>query len=174
MAKFSGQSINIKHCLTIFLLLIILTTVCFFAGGFRSTDYSFDPYKAYGKWPTIILYIMRYITLIHWPIVICNFLGIVMFNTHPAKPKLKTPPMSLPFIFFRVVTKGKYPHLLNRTVEKNIKTYQEVGLHHYQFEIVTDSPICLPNDKCIREVVVPSTYSITNGSLYKARALQFS
>lgn len=97
-----------------------------------------------------------------------------MFNTHPENPKLKTPPMSLPFICFRVVTKGKYPHLVNRTAEKNIKTCQEVGLHHYQFEIVTDSSIGLPNDSCIREVVVPSTYSTTNGSLNKARALQFS
>ncbi|XP_052103053.1 beta-1,4-mannosyltransferase egh-like [Mytilus californianus] len=174
MAKLSGESINIKHCLTIFLFLIILTIVCFLTGGFSSTNYSFDPYKAYGKWPTIILYIMRYITLIHLPIVICNFLGIVMFNTHPSKPKLKTSPMSLPSICFRVVTKGKYPHLVNRTVDKNIKTCLEVGLHHYQFEIVTDSPIGLPNNSCIREVVVPSTYSTTNGSLYKARALQFA
>ncbi|CAC5385643.1 unnamed protein product [Mytilus coruscus] len=97
-----------------------------------------------------------------------------MFNTHPVKPKLKTSQMSLPFICFRLVTKGKYPHLVNRTVDKNIKTCLEVRLHHYQFEIVTDSPIGLPNNSFIREVVVPSTYSTTNGSLYKARALQFS
>ena len=40
-------------------------------------------------------------------------------------------------------------------------------------QVVTDSPIHLPEDKRIIETVVPSSYKTKSGALNKARALQY-
>ncbi|XP_071126267.1 beta-1,4-mannosyltransferase egh-like [Mytilus edulis] len=173
MAMITRRMLNVRHCLTVLLLLAILLIFCVLSGGLSSPDNSFDPYEAYGKWPTIIMYIMRYMTLIPLPLSICNFLGIVMFNTHPRKPKLKMSTLFGPFICFRVVTRGTYPDLVKRNVGRNIEMCSLVGLDNYIFEVVTDKSIDMQKSTRARELVVPSTYTTANGTLYKARALQY-
>lgn len=173
MAILPNQSLNWKHIFTMMLLVIILTIFCVLSGGLRQTDDSFDPFEVYGKWPTIIMYIMRYMTLIPLPLSICNFLGIVMFNTHPEKPKLKMSTLFGPSICFRVVTRGTYPDLVKRNLKRNMETCSVVGLDNYIFEVVTDQAINLSKSNRTRELVVPSTYCTANHTLYKARALQY-
>ncbi|KAK3099639.1 hypothetical protein FSP39_007358 [Pinctada imbricata] len=134
---------------------------------------NFDPIEHYGKYPTIIMYIMRLLTLIPLPISIANFLGIVLYDTHPSKPKLKSPTLFGPFVCFRVVTRGTMPELVRKNVYRNIETCAKIGLDNYIFEVVTDSAINMPKTGRIREVVVPAKYRSSKGTMYKARALQY-
>ena len=134
---------------------------------------SFDPIARYGKWPTIIMYVMRILTLIPLPISIANFLGIILYDTHPEKPKLKSATLFGPFICFRVVTRGTMPDLVKKNLSRNINICSHVGLDNYVFEVVTDNAIHVAKSGRIREVVVPANYKSAKGTMYKARALQY-
>lgn len=99
--------------------------------------------------------------------------GIVTMNTFPQAPKLKQVKAKIPFMCFRVVTRGLYPDLVKNNVERNIKTCYKVGLDNFKFEVVTDNALHLPKTALIRELVVPSDYQTRKNSLFKARALQY-
>lgn len=79
----------------------------------------------------------------------------------------------LPLISFRVVTRGDFPELVRRNVERNIRTCKDAGLKHFIFEVVTDKSISLPCSEIQKEVVVPKDYVPKSGCMYKARALQY-
>ena len=78
-----------------------------------------------------------------------------------------------PFLSFRVVTRGLFPELVAKNVERNLETCYKVGLEHFQIEVVTDRPIHLPAQRHVREIVVPEDYRPPNGCKFKARALQY-
>jgi egghead protein (zeste-white 4 protein) len=54
-----------------------------------------------------------------------------------------------------------------------MKTILDVGLDNFVMEVVTDKPLNLKKHPRVREVVVPPNYRTKNGSLFKARALQY-
>ncbi|OWF41915.1 beta-1,4-mannosyltransferase egh-like [Mizuhopecten yessoensis] len=171
--KFVHQS-GVLHLLVLCILFTILAIFIVMTGTFGPGIWQdFDPYKKYGKWPTILMYIMRLLTLVPLPLSICNFLGIVMFNTFPEKPKVKSSTLFGPFLCFRVVTRGTFPELVRKNVSRNIAICSELGLDNYIFEVVTDTAINLTKSSRTREVVVPAQYQSANGCLYKARALQY-
>ncbi|KAL3880314.1 hypothetical protein ACJMK2_032572 [Sinanodonta woodiana] len=164
----------ILHSLTVALLLIIFIIFLFISGSFApATSSSFDPFEKYGKWPAVIMYILRFLTLVPLPLSFCNFIGIVSFNTHPQKPKLKTSTLFGPFICFRVVTRGTFPELVKKNVQRNIEICSRIGLDNYIVEVVTDTAVNLPKSPRMRETVVPSTYQTMNRTMYKARALNY-
>jgi len=94
-------------------------------------------------------------------------------NTFPAAPKLEVDKSKIPFLCFRVVTRGNYPDLVRSNVERNIKTCYRVGLDNFKFEVVTDNALNLPKNALVRELVVPVDYQTRKRSLFKARALQY-
>jgi egghead protein (zeste-white 4 protein) len=94
-------------------------------------------------------------------------------NTFPAPPTLEAVKAKIPFLFFRVVTRGLYPDLVKTNVERNIKTCYKVGLDNFKFEVVTDNALNLPKYALVRELVVPNDYQTLKNSLFKARALQY-
>jgi len=94
-------------------------------------------------------------------------------NTFPQAPTLRVVKAKIPFMCFRVVTRGNYPELVKNNVERNIKTCYKVGLDNFKFEVVTDNALNLPKTALVREMVVPSDYKTRNNSLFKARALQY-
>ena len=94
-------------------------------------------------------------------------------NTFPSVPVLKQPKAKIPFMCFRVVTRGLYPELVRKNVERNIQTCYKVGLDNFKFEVVTDNVLHLQKSALVRELVVPPSYVTKNNSLFKARALQY-
>ena len=63
-----------------------------------------------------------------------------------------------------------------RHVQHRLRLVQvclDAGLQNFIFEVVTDIPVGLPRSLHVREVVVPPSYVTSQGSLYKARALQY-
>lgn len=163
----------IKHglCVSAYLLLIYLNVVLIVDSADNTTV--LYPSQTYGLLGSALLYILRFLPLLPLLFCIFNFLGIVCINTFPPKPKLQYSPLVCSFVCFRVVTRGQYRTLILDNVEKNIGTCRRVGLKNFVFEVVTDQALNLPSMERVREVVVPPDFRPKNGSLFKARALQY-
>uniref|UniRef100_A0A915MXH9 Beta-1,4-mannosyltransferase bre-3 n=1 Tax=Meloidogyne javanica TaxID=6303 RepID=A0A915MXH9_MELJA len=140
---------------------------------FEDFGEEFNPIERYGTIVTILLYLIRLVSLLVLPQCICNSLGLVLFNGFKDKIKLKSTPLFAPFICFRVVTKGNFPELVKMNLEKNLQTCHEAGLESFIFEVVTDKSVNLPHCNRVREVVVPLDYRTKTGAKFKSRALQY-
>ena len=80
----------------------------------------------------------------------------------------------MPFICFRVVTKGDFPELVRSNVQRNVNICLDAGLENFMVEVVTDKSVNLVgNDLRTRELVVPIEYKTKSGAMFKARALQY-
>lgn len=132
-----------------------------------------DPWETYGILGATILYILRFLTFLTLPQVLCNFGGLILFNAFPGKIKLKGSPLLAPFICIRVVTRGDFPDLVKENVSRNMNKCIDVGMENFMIEVVTDKAINLPKHRRIREVVVPAEYKTKTGAMFKARALQY-
>lgn len=167
---------NIKHCLhcafLIFFILIFLICAGIINIGGEDKKYV-DPIETYGLLGTLVLYLLRLLTLLTIPQVIFNFGGLVLFNAFPGTVKLKGSPLLAPFICIRVVTRGDFPELVRNNVTRNMNLCIEVGMENFMIEVVTDKAIGLPQHRRVREVVVPPDYKTKTGALFKARALQY-
>ncbi|ESP02354.1 hypothetical protein LOTGIDRAFT_138558 [Lottia gigantea] len=166
----------IRHILTLLVLCLFIIFVGVGSGSIRLDNKPhkiIDPFKEYGTFWACILLFIRFLPVITLPLALFNFLGIVCFNTHPVKPALKASVLFGPFLCFRVVTRGMFPALVKRNVERNIEKCIKLGLTNFVFEIATDSSIGIQSSGQVREIVVPEKYQTKNGTLYKARALQY-
>ena len=94
-------------------------------------------------------------------------------STYPKAPTLKLPKANIPFMCFRVVTRGLYPDLVKKNVERNIQTCYKAGIDNFKFQVVTDNSLNLQKSSLVHELVVPAVYVTMNNSLFKARALQY-
>ncbi|KAK3607184.1 hypothetical protein CHS0354_007099 [Potamilus streckersoni] len=102
-----------------------------------------------------------------------NIIAIIFTNVWEDPPKLEVRKTDIPFIYFRVVTRGLYQNLVADSLRRNIETCQKIGLNKFKFDVVTDIPLNLKASLFVREIVVPKEYVSKNNSLYKARALQY-
>ena len=120
-----------------------------------------------------ILYFITVTPYLSLPMAICACIGFILYNPYESPPIPYFSLSSAPFICFRVVTKGDYPGFVKKNVDANKTLLQKVGMENYVIEVVTDRAIYLPlSDKC-REVVVPASYQTKNGTMFKARALNY-
>ncbi|CAH2092080.1 unnamed protein product [Euphydryas editha] len=168
-----GRVQHLLHC-ALYLSFIFLFLV--FAGAINLDDKEkpyIDPWETYGIYGASILYILRLLTFLTIPQVLCNFGGLILFNTFPGKVKLKGSPLLAPFICIRVVTRGDFPELVKENVSRNMNKCIDVGMENFMIEVVTDKAINLPKHRRIREVVVPTEYKTKTGAMFKARALQY-
>ena len=166
----------------------VLHVICFFtlligfeisAGGIRIWDVHFerdtvDPIKEYGLLWTIILYTFRFLSFLPLPLCICHMCGLIIYNAFPEKAQIRGSPLLAPFISIRIVTRGDYPDLVRKNVNRNINTCLDLGLDKFIIEVVTDKEISLPKNPRIREIVVPPTYRTKSNCRYKSRALQYA
>lgn len=149
------------------------------AGGIRLWDIKFkqdtiDPIKEYGLPLTIVLYLFRFLSFLPLPLCICHACGLVMYNVFPEKAQIRGSPLLAPFISIRIVTRGDYPDLVKKNVQRNMNTCLDVGLDKFIIEVVTDKPINLTKSPRVREICVPTTYTTKTNCRYKSRALQYA
>ncbi|KAH7954056.1 hypothetical protein HPB49_015257 [Dermacentor silvarum] len=148
--QLSSRAKHLLHCCLCVGLILAFEV---FTGGIHLWKFSYDdldPLEQYG-WPlTIVLYLMRLLTVLALPQCICNCLGLLLYNAFPEKVRLKGSPLLAPFICIRVVTRGDYPDLVRTNVARNIETCAEVGLENFIVEIVTDKPLGLTKHPRIR------------------------
>ena len=131
----------------------------------------YDAVKLYGVVLTCVLYSMTFVFYLGVPVAICNFLGLVLYNPFTEKLPDDATTNSTHFLCFRVVTRGLFPNLVKNVTERNLQTCQKFGLKNFKFEIVTDNQLNLTSAHNVR--VVPSEYRTPNGTLFKARALNY-
>ncbi|XP_064555496.1 beta-1,4-mannosyltransferase egh [Drosophila montana] len=165
-----------KHLLHCTLLFTVIIACEVFSGGIKIDENSFtliDPWTEYGQLATVLLYLLRFLTLLTLPQVMFNFCGLVFYNAFPEKVVLKGSPLLAPFICIRVVTRGDFPELVKMNVLRNINTCLDTGLENFLIEVVTDKAVHLAQHRRIREIVVPKEYKTRTGALFKSRALQY-
>ncbi|XP_037047525.1 beta-1,4-mannosyltransferase egh isoform X3 [Bradysia coprophila] len=165
-----------KHFLHCTLLFTVILLFELFSGGIKINENSFtlvDPWTAYGDVATVILYLLRFLTLLTLPQVLFNFCGLVFYNAFPEKVVLKGSPLLAPFICIRVVTRGDFPDLVKANVARNMNTCLDANLENFLIEVVTDKEINLAQHRRTREIVVPKDYKTKSGALFKSRALQY-
>lgn len=165
---------HLQHSASVLFLFFIIVTVSMARWTVHPEWSKFDPVEKYGYATSLILYGFQYLVIFPLPFFVFNFLGVVFLNVFTPRPKLHRSPLLGPFLCFRVVTRGLFPDLVNENVKHNLKMCNKVGLQNYIIEVVTDVPINLDEDRRAREVVVPEDYKTKNGSLFKARALQYA
>jgi egghead protein (zeste-white 4 protein) len=121
----------------------ILHLICFFtlligfelsAGGIRIWEVHFerdtvDPIKEYGYFWTVILYTFRFLSFLPLPLCVCHACGLLMYNVFPEKIPIRCSPLLAPFISIRVVTRGDYPELVRKNVQRNMNTCLDLGRH---------------------------------------------
>ena len=88
----------------------------------------------YGTFWTIILTLIRLVSLLALPQTLLNFIGLLIYETFPDKVKLKSTAQSSPVFFLRVVTRGLYPKLVEKTVSQNLETLLSVGCENFGIE----------------------------------------
>nr|XP_027200168.1 beta-1,4-mannosyltransferase egh-like [Dermatophagoides pteronyssinus] len=176
MFKLSSTQKHILHCLLLFSIIIYFEI----QSGALKLWYNdddiggeFDPFIRYGRYLAWFLYIFRLLTLLPLPQVLFNFFGLICFNAFPDEPRLEKIPLIMPFICIRTVTRGDYPELVNKNVERNLNLCLDKGLENFIIEIVSDKLFDVPKNPRIRLTVVPSDYQTKSGALFKARALQY-
>ena len=163
------------HCA---LFLFIIVFVAQQMRAFRLTQWvereePLDPLREYGPWGYLFLCIVRLMPLLAVPQQLFNLVGLFRYNTFPEKVSLKGSPLLAPLICFRVVTRGDFPDLVKGNVVRNIRTCVDAGLENFIVEVATDKSIGMPEDRRVREVVIPRGYRTKTGALFKARALQY-
>nr|CAG4643243.1 EOG090X07AI [Ilyocryptus agilis] len=134
-----------------------------------------DSFEVYGWFFASFLYLCQFLTLLALPQAVFNFLGFTVYNPFPhvvPSPTQKSP-LLVPYICFRVVTRGDYPELVRNNVNRNVNTCLDGGLINFVVEVVTDKSIGLSPTDRVREVVVPADYRTRSGAMFKARALQY-
>ena len=121
----------------------------------------------------LLSYFIGALICLSLPFTLLNMVGIILLNPFSEPPK-HVIGEDMPFICFRVVTKGMFPKLVKNTTFQNLEICRRVGLKNFKFEIVTDKTVSIGKHQDIRETVVPEQYQTKNNALYKARALQWS
>lgn len=163
---------KIKHVLCVVLLAAIIY-INISALTYSSPDAASFNVEEH-LWQVVVVHFIRLLVLFTVPFSLFNFFGIVGLNTFPRRPRLQRSPLLAPFLCFRVVTRGLFPKLVHENIQRNLGVCSHLELQNFIFEVVTDEPLQLPRSSRVREVVVPRDYRTRHGSLFKARALQYS
>lgn len=77
-------------------------------------------------------------------------------------------------VSFRIVSRGQNAEALASTVTNIREEMARLPLFPYRIEVVTDLDVTLPHGPDLRHFVVPANYETPQGSLYKARALEYA
>ena len=120
---------HLLHCVC------MLTWISLFIRTAQNQDEIIEnPQEKYGLFVTVILVIFRCLSLLAFPQTFLNFISLLIFDTYKGKVQLKVAPTSAPFFTVRVVTRGLYPNLVEKTVRKNQETFLEVGCEDFAIE----------------------------------------
>lgn len=171
-----GLSPLSKHILYCITLLIILTLHVLlrikekdlFGLIKPQLNESSDPFIVYGRFPTVLLYFLRFLNLFSLPMYFLDFLGHLIYNPFDENVELKRSSSEAPLLCFRIVTRGSFPNLVRETARKNLEICLTSQLSNFIIEIVTNEAIdgLLQHPK-LRQIVVPPNYETGSGALFK-------
>ena len=159
----------------IFWFTFILVISLHLNGFFILKNNHLDPFEQYGHFLAVVLYFLKILSLIGFPILLINLLGNIIYPIFQECQKLHVSFIFFPFINIRVVTRGLYPDLIRRNVIRNLRICEEFGLDKFIIEVLTDKEIYgLPQSRHVNQIVIPKDYHTKTGAKFKARALQYA
>ncbi|OQV21824.1 Beta-1,4-mannosyltransferase egh [Hypsibius exemplaris] len=161
----------VKHCLHICLYICVLIYVLYSAQHTAVAE--IDPFDAYGNVAAVFLISLRCICFFALPQVVFNFFGLFLINAFRSTVEQRHSMMTAPKMRIRTVTRGTFPELVFRTVERNLALVDKLGLQNYLYEVVTDNALRLPSSDLLKMILVPTNYRSKTGALFKSRALQY-
>lgn len=126
-----------------------------------------EPVKA---WEQILSW-MSISWILPLPAAILGFVGLMMYRS-PSGPMVPGDRIDR-LISFRIVSRGQNRVALEATVANIREQMRHWPLFPFRIEVVTDVPVRLAAGADLSLVVVPLDYQTSNGSLFKARALQY-
>ena len=88
----------------------------------------------YGVLPAYILILIKLVSLLAFPQTLINFVSLFIYETFKDKVKLRASIQSAPFFVVRVVTRGLYPNLVERNLQKNLETIYSLGCENFAIE----------------------------------------
>ena len=116
--------------------------------------------------------------LVPIPYALLNFYSFVRY---PVVGRAKIDPPRRQNVFngrlhFRYITRGLNPTLVAENVEIACRLLsQSLPNDSWRIDVVTDTPLGLDwRNGLVDEIVVPESYATPNGTLFKARALQYA
>ncbi|XP_054158406.1 beta-1,4-mannosyltransferase egh-like [Oppia nitens] len=175
MLKLSANVKHSLHCILLLSTIIGYELLSYYSNP--NTDQSVsDLFSDYSLWTALAILLYNLLNLLSLPMNLFSIIGLLLYNAFKDDikiKKLKSIEKKIPFLCIRVVTRGDYPQLVRKNVDRNMKTCLSAGLRDFIIEVVTDRAIGLKTSTKIRELVVPDGYRTKSGALFKARALQY-
>ncbi len=102
-------------------------------------------------------------------------LGLIGMLWYSHSDRLDYCPQINNLVVFRIVSRGTNKEALMSTIERCRSEMRENPFFPYLIEVVTDGDVFeAPPYPDVEQVKVPKDYQTPNGSLYKARALQYA
>ena len=98
-------------------------------------------------------------------------IGLLLYRKNHANFTVSRIPQ---LVSFRIVSRGQNATALAETVQNVRETMEQHPLFDYRLEVVTDLDVPLEPGPDLTHFIVPDSYATSNGSLYKARALQYA
>ncbi len=124
-----------------------------------------------------LMTLLKLAWLVPLPYTLVNFYGYFrypVFRQPPAAPTYPPLPIRL---YFRYVTRGSNPNLIQENVSAAYAVLsQALTDEEWAIEVITDIPLSVneEEDPRVRVIVVPPVYRPPQGAKYKARALQYA
>ena len=122
--------------------------------------------------------ILKFFWLVPIPYAVLNFYSYVRY---PVVGRANIDPPRRQNVFngrlhFRYITRGLNPTLIAENVEVACRLLsQSLPNDSWRVEVVTDNPLGLDwRNGLVDEILVPDDYVTPNGTLFKARALQYA
>jgi len=176
--KFNFRVPSIQHFLHLVAYVTWVAAVIYQGITSRSLTPQEDPLKQYGAFITYFSIGVRLLAMLIIPQMAAMTLGLILYDIRqPRSIELKCSLVESPLLCVRIVTRGLYPTLINQNLRNHLEVANKVGLTNFVLEVVTDNQIKLDvtehQMKYVKQTVVPDSYTSKNGSLNKARALQY-
>lgn len=98
----------------------------------------------------------------------------VIFGVKPAKRRFD--PESLPLMVVRIVTRGHYRDIIEKSVATHKRLFEQAGVEKYLIQVVTENSLSLTTGtgEKVEEILVPTDYRTPHGTLFKARNLTYA
>lgn len=164
--QLSPSTKHVLHCIALFTIILIFELQLLYTGTSDSAS-QLDPFEQYGYLWCSLLYLFRMCACLTLPQALFNFFGLTLYNGFVTSVPVKGSPLLAPFVCVRVVTRGDFPDLVKRNVQRNMKTLMDIGMEHFIVEVATDKPLGLPPNNRLREIVIPADYRTKTGALFK-------
>lgn len=167
---------NLKEEISFKMIAYLVTSysICTYI-AYKASLFEPDPIGPFVRYGNVAAYILLFLKAVHLsvtlPFLIFNVITTVFCDKRYNNRRIETTSKT---ICFRVVTRGMFPNLVKKNLEKNLSVLKAFENLKYTYEILTDKEIEIEKIERCSEILIPRNYKTKSGALFKARALQYA